>query len=219
MKHITNAIEKSGIGFRLDGELYNHDYKDKFEELTEFIRNEKPIDGSDVVEYHVYDIPDETLTNIERVHILDEYKNIFANTPIKIVESIIVNDETDLMNAFQQFIKEGYEGCMVRNMDGKYKFKRSYDLQKIKEFDDDEFKIVGVKVGDKGRMAGKAVFTCELPNKDTFDVKMVGKMDDLEQYANNPDMVIGKLLTVKFQGYTKYGKPRFPVGMRFRVDV
>jgi hypothetical protein len=67
-------------------------------------------------------------------------------------------------------------------------------------------------------MAGKAVFTCQ--NGDvTFDVKLKGNMDELTKYANDPSLVIGKILTVKYQGFTKYGQPRFPVGMRFREDL
>ena len=92
-------------------------------------------------------------------------------------------------------------------------------LQKIKEFDDSEFKIVGVKVGTKGSMAGKAVFTCDIPKVGTFDCKMKGKLEDLKQYADDPSLVIGRILTVKYQGYTKYGFPRFPVGLRFREDI
>jgi DNA ligase-1 len=115
---------------------------------------------------------------------------------------------------------------MVRNEKGKYQFKRSYDLQKLKKFDDDEFRIVDIKVGNKGSMAGKAVFICEkyrdeqpLPEGETFDCKLRGNMDELTKYAEDPSLVIGKILTVKFQGYTKYGKPRFPVGERFRVEL
>jgi ATP-dependent DNA ligase len=104
-------------------------------------------------------------------------------------------------------------------MSGLYENKRSYNLQKVKEFDDSEFKIIGIKVGTKGSMAGKAVFTCELPNKETFDCKMKGDMNELKKYADNPSLVIGKLLTVQYQGYTGYGKPRFPVGLRFREDM
>ena len=116
---------------------------------------------------------------------------------------------------------------MVRNIEGEYKYKRSYDLQKLKKFDDDEFRIVDVKVGTKGSMAGKAVFICErirddqqLPEGVTFDVKMKGDMDKLREYAEDPSLVIGKILTVKYQGYTKKNsKPRFPVGERFRVEL
>jgi DNA ligase-1 len=123
------------------------------------------------------------------------------------------------MDVFDVFMKQGYEGCMVRNVNGMYKYKRSYDLQKIKEFDDDEFKVVDVKVGTKGKMAGKAIFVFELPNDQTFDAKMKGSLDELEQYATNPELAIGRMVTVQYQGYTKYGKPRFPVAVRFKVEI
>jgi DNA ligase-1 len=203
---------------RFDGELYNHDYHNNFEELSSKIRQEEPMEGCEIIQYHVYDFPHPTLTNRERNTILQSYSKNFEGTPVHIVETIVVNDEDELMTAFEHFLAEGYEGCMVRNMDGLYVNKRSYDLQKIKEFDDSEFKIVGVKVGTKGSMAGKAVFTCQ--NGDTtFDCKLKGNMDELTKYANDPSLVIGKILTVKYQGMTKYGQPRFPVGMRFREDI
>ncbi|MFW6377687.1 MAG: hypothetical protein ACOCZ5_03475, partial [bacterium] len=144
--HIVNALENCGLADRFDGELYNHDYRNNFEELSELIRPDEPVEGYEAIQYHVYDLALPNLTNYERYVILEGLRPSFENSPIHIVESIIVNDEDELMDAFDSFIKQGYEGCMVRNMDGLYKFKRSYDLQKIKEFDDDEFKVVDVKV-------------------------------------------------------------------------
>jgi DNA ligase 1 len=214
--HINHALRIYNAKF--DGELYNHDYHNNFEELSSKIRQEKPVDGYEAVQYHVYDFPHPTMTNMERNELLQKLQSMFIGTPIHIVETIVVNDEDELMEAFEHFLAEGYEGCMVRNMDGLYVNKRSYDLLKIKEFDDSEFKIIGVKVGTKGSMAGRAVFTCE-NNDTTFDVKMKGSMDDLKTYAEHPEMVIGKILTVKYQGFTKYNQPRFPVGLRFREDL
>ena len=221
--HIIKALQHTTFT-RLDGELYNHEYHNNFEELSSLIRQEEPQPGCEKVQYHVYDIPDSNMTNKERNAILQSFAKSFEGTPIHIVETIVVNEEDELMDAFDHFIAQGYEGCMVRNMDGKYVNKRSYDLQKVKEFDDAEFKIVGVKVGTKGSMAGKAVFICDLKDRqvgrtDTFDCKMKGNMDELKKYADDPSLVIGKILTVQFQGYTKYGIPRFPVGLRFREDI
>lgn len=217
--HIVDAIARLCNLARLDGELYNHEYHNNFEELSSLIRQEEPSGKYEDVQYHVYDIPFPNMTNKERNELLQSYKEKFEGSPIHIVETIVVNDEDELMDAFDHFIEQGYEGCMVRNMDGKYVNKRSYDLQKVKEFDDAEFKIVGIKVGTKGSMAGKAVFTCQLPNGETFDCKMKGSMDELKKYADDPSLVIDKILTVQYQGYTKYGMPRFPVGLRFREDI
>ena len=210
---------------RFDGELYNHDFHANFEELSSLIRQDEPKPGYENIQYHVYDFIHPTLTNRERNEILQKFKSRFEGTPVHIVETLVVNDEDELMVAFEHFLALGYEGCMVRNMDGLYVNKRSYDLLKIKEFDDSEFKIIGVKIGTKGSMAGRAVFTCDVPalhgkcEDPTFDVKMKGNMDDLKRYADDPSLVIGKILTVKYQGFTKYGKPRFPVGLRFREDL
>lgn len=216
--HINKALENFFLAYKFDGELYNHDYHNNFEELSSKIRQEEPAEGCEIIQYHIYDFPHTTMTNADRNALLQNLKPYFEGTPIHIVETIVVNNGDELMEAFDHFIAQGYEGCMVRNMDGLYVNKRSYDLQKIKEFDDAEFKVVGVKVGTKGSMAGKAVFTFELQNGETFDAKMKGKLDDLIQYAEHPELIIGKLVTVKYQGYTKYGKPRFPVAIRIRYE-
>jgi hypothetical protein len=44
---------------------------------------------------------------------------------------------------------------------------------------------------------------------------MKGKLEELKRYYENPNLVIGREVTVKFQGWTKYNKPRFPVVWRF----
>jgi ATP-dependent DNA ligase len=56
--HVARAIEALSLppGTVLDGELYHHGYRDNFEELTSFIRQETPRRGHEVVEYHVYDM-------------------------------------------------------------------------------------------------------------------------------------------------------------------
>jgi len=226
LPHLNTAIAEHCDLERLDGELYHHDYRENFEDLTSFIRQDVPKDGHEIVQYHVYDIPDENLTNHQRYLLLEGLRPQFEGTAIKIVETVIVNSEEELYEYLEDCLARGYEGAMVRNMNGHYKFKRSYDLQKLKKFDDDEFRIIDIKVGTKGSMAGKAVFICEkyrdeqpIPEGKTFDCKLKGNMDKLTEYANDPSLVIGKILTVKFQGYTKYGIPRFPVGERFRVEL
>ena len=81
-----------------------------------------------------------------------------------------------------------------------------------------EFKIVGVKEG-KGKLAGKAIFTCRTDAGTEFDVKMKGAIADLAKYFDDPSLAIGKQLTVQYQNMTdKSGVPRFPVGLRLRED-
>jgi hypothetical protein len=71
------------------------------------------------------------------------------------------------------------------------------------------------------------VFICERTREDqklpagvTFDCKLKGKLDDLKSYADDKSKVVGKIVTVQYHGYTKKNmKPRFPVALRFRIDL
>ena len=220
MPHIADALVDLFIhlpGKILpDGELYNHDYHNRFEELTHFIRSSGPEEGYEVLQYHVYDVNmpgtfEERLMWLTSVFQTHNPKN----SPLQLVHTIKVENEDEMMVAFEEFNALGYEGAIVRNANGKYVEKRSVDLQKLKTFIDEEFKVVAVVEG-RGKLAGHALFSCLLPDeKGTFDVKMKGPLEQLKKYYENPKLVIGRELTVKFQGWTKYGKPRFPVGWRF----
>lgn len=190
-----------------------------FEELTSHIRNETPKDGHEIVEYHLYDIVDPTLPYDVRKDRLEAYyyKYIETQPNIKLTRTEVCHQE-DVVKFFKAFRAEGYEGAVLRNKESLYVGKRSYDLQKVKEFCDDEFKIVGVEEG-RGKMKGHAIFVCHTHEGKEFKAKMKGSMDDLVEYFQNADKYIGKTITVQFQEYTKDGIPRFPVAIRFREDA
>ena len=223
--HIVHALENigglAGENFILDGELYNHDYKDNFEELTHFIRQQKPIAGHEDVQYHIYDLP---LQEDYKDRLL-KLKNFFFNvplphlTPLRFVATIDVINEKEMMCNYDNFVENGYEGAIVRNAMGLYKNKRSSDLLKVKRFQDAEFKVVDVIEG-KGKLVGHGIFICATEKgENNFKAKLVGELDNLKQYWTNPKLALGRKLTVQFQGYSRYGIPRFPVGLRFREEL
>lgn len=139
--------------------------------------------------------------------------------PIVLVETYDVDDEVELMEAFQDAREEGYEGAMARNLAGEYaEGKRSADLQKIKEFEDAEFSVVGVEEG-RGKLAGHVgAFVCKAPEGEEFRAKMMGSTERLKALFEGPESAWkGQKLTVRFQGWTTAkGVPRFPVGVSFR---
>jgi DNA ligase 1 len=216
IKDLETKFPDANIIF--DGELYNHSYKNRFEEIVSFVKQVTPKAGHEVVEYHIYDIVDTTKTFKQRQEwLVTNRKNIESNTPmlLSLVHTHEVEDDDVLMYWFTSWRMEGYEGAMVRNSKSMYEGKRSYGLQKIKEFDDDEFKITGVKSG-RGRMADCAIFTCTNKKGDLFDCKMEGSLDVLKDILKNPRSVIGKMLTVRYQGFTNGNMPRFPIGVSVR---
>jgi ATP-dependent DNA ligase len=216
LPHINKAVEELGLkDIVLDGELYNHDYRNNFEDLTSFIRNPEPKEGHEVVQYHVYDIAGEGSFRLRNGRL----SSIVRYEPLVRVETKEVNDEDELIEFFEDCLSKGYEGAMVRNAAGLYVGKRSVDLLKIKEFQDAEFEIVDVEEG-RGKLAGKAIFVCANKQGTKFKAKMKGDQDELAKFWKKPSLAIGRMLTVQYQGLTgKNGVPRFPVGLRFREDI
>lgn len=221
LPHINKALEKLAVDTGnigpFDGELYNHAYKENFEELSSFIRNEDPQPGHEAVQYHIYDVALNDSPFVDRHCKLSAFS--LRSPYLVAVETVAVADEDELMLAFERFLTEGYEGLMVRNFKGLYVNKRSYDLQKVKEFQDAEYLIIGAEEG-RGKMAGKAIFVCKTADGAQFRVKMKGSLDSLKKFIDNPDFVVGKYLTVQYQGITNKSQvPRFPVGLRIREDL
>ena len=219
MGHVVAAIEALGLpaGTVLDGELYCHEYRDRFEELASFIRDSEARPGSEVVQYHVYDTVSDSSQFARSAWVNDMFDGTTCGILVGVYTETAENED-ELMASFDGYLKLGYEGAIARNADGKYVKKRSYDLLKIKEFADAEFEVVGVEEG-RGKMAGKAVFVCKTPEGAEFRAKLMGELDGLKRYVDDPSLAVGRRLTIKYQGMTKKsGVPRFPVAVRFRDE-
>jgi DNA ligase 1 len=214
MPHIIEALSalRTDKELILDGELYEHQYRNDFEKIVSLVRPDEPRAGHEIVEYHIYDI-DLPWQYEQRMNYLE---TLNLAKPLISVATIKCRNETAARETYAGFMVDGYEGAILRNPLTLYEHKRSYGLLKMKEMQDAEFKIVGVEEG-RGRLMGCAgAMVCELPDGRTFNAKMDGSHERLREFFLSPP--IGKLLTVKFQNYTTDGIPRFPVGQRLRTE-
>ena len=217
--HIVQLLEASfqNMDIIFDGELYNHDMKKDFEKIVSLVRQEEPAPGHEMVQYHVYDV----VNSLSFGHRYDGIAPLFEmfdfDGTIQLVETQICQSEEKVMDFFEKYRKMGYEGAMLRNKDSKYVNKRSYDLLKVKEFDDGEFSIVGIEEG-RGKLIGHVgSFVCHTSDGKEFLAKMSGDTEKLREYFTNHSLWTGKRLTVQYQGLTgKNGVPRFPVGIAIR---
>ena len=209
-----------------DGELYRHGWG--FQRIASAIKKR----GTDTsgLHYYIYDNPVLNLSFKERfmsrwcdaatweMASVENPLSVPETERIKIVPTIqvLTKDALGLMES--RCIEVGFEGLMVRNLSGLYQFKnRSYDLQKVKQFEDAEYEIIGGKEG-QGRESGMAIFKCKTDSGIEFDVRPKGTMEERAMMWKNLASYIGKPLTVKFQGLTDDGRPRFPVGLHIRPD-
>ena len=120
----------------LDGELYNHDLKDDFEQIISIVRKTKPTENDKLlslkyVQFHCYDIIDETLTFEERNYFIS--KHVEPSRCIKHVQTIPIPTEVQAKDYHQANLKAGYEGSILRTNDV-YQCKRSHSLRKFKDF-------------------------------------------------------------------------------------
>lgn len=205
-----------------DGELYTP--KLSFEDLIAACRKTTYRESSELVEFHLFDIfvdekeSFEMRFNTRMIKIAMELKD-----RIKLVETLVVSSKEEAMEYYARCMTNGYEGIMFRNICGVYTpGHRSKDLQKYKEFIDEEFFIVGAKEGE-GTDEGTVVWKCESPigwdpvkKTNTFDVRPRGTIAERTEWWNNYKRYIGIPLTVRYQNLTKNKFPRFPVGIAIR---
>jgi ATP-dependent DNA ligase len=90
----------------------------------------------------------------------------------------MVANEDELRYWHDYHVQEGYEGTMVRNASGLYTIgQRSYDLQKFKDFIDEEFLIIDIVPSGGGAASevGKAV--CVTDEGNQFESTFTGDED------------------------------------------
>jgi DNA ligase-1 len=174
---------------------------------------------------------------------VDSHPEILKDNRVTIVPLIPKKiDTAEELNVFEQWcLDQGFEGVMVRNAGGKYKFGRSTEkeqiLVKIKQFEDDEAVVIGVSalqtnVNDKKmNELGDMRRTSHKDGK--IDLEMLGALDvewngirfgigtgfdkeTREDLWKRRDSIIGKIVKFKYFSQGVKTAPRFPVFLGFR---
>jgi ATP-dependent DNA ligase len=197
----------------LDGELYSHDMP--FNEISGIARQTKhPSKAEDRVQYWIFDVIADRPYR-DRARLL----SALAEKPLPglCYELYETCDRLeDVSRLHDEYVRAGFEGAIVRNLDAPYIPYRSNDLQKYKEFCDREFPIDGYKVG-RGVDEGAIIYVCRAGDE-RFDVRPRGSLEYRRELAMAGDACVGKMLTVRFQATGKEdgSLPRFPVGIAVR---
>ena len=216
LDHITQEINMLPANIILDGELYSESIS--FQEIVGIVKRQT-LSKDDIqkqlhVKLFVYDI-----INDQPYHI--RYKSLIALFQkhnfkhLVLVHSDICDTKEQMIEKHDVYVEQGYEGIMLRNNNGLYKGTRSNDLQKYKQFMDDEYKVVGFEDG-VGSDKGAVIWVCVNKDNATFRVRPRGTRESRQELFANGLNYIGKMLTVRFQELTNDGIPRFPVGIAFR---
>lgn len=201
----------------LDGELYNHDLRDDFEQIISLVRKQKPTDedrlnSADMIQYHVYDFIVPFIGYEARLKWLMSNKDhLWSNVVLPVETHRVYKYEEAANMHYDGFLKQGYEGSILR-LNGAYEQKRSYNLQKFKDFSDDEATIVGYEAGKGKRTGTLGKFFMMDDNGIEFGCPP-GKgynYTDLANILNNVHDYIGKRATFTYFERTKAGNYRHP---------
>jgi ATP-dependent DNA ligase len=211
LSHITNDLTLTEIypfeTIILDGELFSDQIS--FNTLNGLIKRVKAtpseIETRKFIKFHLYDIM-----------VGDGYeirKNMltpFSSENVIIVPSYTIEATDESIKKYLEvFLAEGHEGLMIRQLGIGYENKRTWQLCKVKLFDDAEFLLVGFEEDKRGGFVG--AFVMQDSKGRIFNAGASGQsVDERVEMLNNQSAYLGKMATVCYFGLSEYGIPRFP---------
>ena len=197
----------------LDGELYNHDLRDDFETIISLVRRQTPTDidaleSADLVQFHCYDIIDETMTFEERSKFITQ--TVPRNHCVKHVPTMLVPTESQAKVNHARNLDSGYEGSILRTNDT-YACKRSHNLRKFKDFHDDEAMILDWVEGKGKRKGTIGKFMAQDSAGNIFGMPVMDKFQYLQDNFEEMKTWVGKLATFTYFERTKANSYRHPL--------
>lgn len=204
----------------LDGEIYKHGWT--LQRISGTVRLEKittdTIKRTQQLEFWIYDIADNKKRFDDRLDLLLEIKPLIDKSEVlQFVEHIPVSGWLRIKKLHDQFVKEGFEGCVIRRVDGKYEYgARKNTMIKIKDYSDREDLIVGWEPGL--RPEEDMVFVMETKLGKRYKAKPMGSRSVKHEYVQNMDKIIGKMGTVTYFYLSEDGIPLQPTFKAIRSD-
>ena len=197
----------------LDGELYNHDYKDNFEQIISMVRKTKPTvearaESRDNVQFHCYDMCNEAMPFVDRIKFI--YDNLRDSYCVRTVESESVLNDADANSFHKYCLKQGYEGSILRINDV-YKCGRSWSLRKFKDFHDTEATITGWVEGKGKRKGTIGKFLAVDADGIEFGMPVMDNFKYLQDNFKLMQGYVGKTATFTYFERTKAGSYRHPL--------
>jgi DNA ligase-1 len=243
LKPLPNrAIQLIRSDYPLDGELIVGSptspsvFRDTMKVVSAF---DAPIDD---LMYHVFDIVYEGSfkSRLHAAHASIEGSNFMTPVP-----HVLVENETSLLRCEEVYLEEGYEGLMIRDPMGKYKFGRSTAregaLLKMKRKLHSEARVIGFEeqmhnaneakldnLGNTERSSHQenkfpmdmlgALIVKDVKTGVEFNVGTGFTTEERRGIWKQKDTLIWKLIMYEYLPYGVKDKPRHPVFISWRLE-
>jgi DNA ligase-1 len=161
-----------------------------------------------------------TLSCAQRRMILeDRFLANKENTPhiLLINREIISPDPSLIEDLHHEYVSQGYEGVMIKDLNAVYKFGRGFEVMKVKSFHNLDLEVIRIEEG-----TGKFSDMCGslIVNYNGVEVGIGSGLNDhlRKKIWSAPNEYMGKIIEVRYQEMTPDGSLRFPTFVHFRDD-
>jgi len=219
--HILSALPLSvAEGYVFDGEVKGAE----FDETSGDVRQQRGTAESLV--FNVFDVMERSEWKSKQTRPLWQRKE-----DLQLIQDVSINIQVvrwveleegevtaaRLLRARDIYMKHGFEGAMLKDMNAPYEFKRSTSMLKVKKMETVDGKIVGFEEG-KGKCKG-ALGALRV-KVDGVVTSVGGGYSDAqrEDFWKHRNQLVGRTMEVQYQNFTKDGALRFPVFVKFRPD-
>ena len=186
----------------LDGELYHHG--SHVTSIAGAAKNkDNPLNAK--LQFIWFDLAMSGYTQDERTTMIQDRKYMAPN--IHTLETKVVYSDEEAINISENYIAEGYEGGIVRDMSAPYYFGgRRNNMLKIKKHLTTVILIIDIIPWDKDPDVG--VFVCKNDiNNLTFNCNIMDTTQNRKMYLLNKEQYIGRKASIKYYERTINGLP------------
>jgi ATP-dependent DNA ligase len=231
----------------LDGELYKHGMS--LQDISGAVRNPKRAGMAKYqgIKYHMFDIfyPSSLHLPFEQrlEYLNDVFCGIEGNPKCTVqVRSYLVKNEKAQDDLYKKFLKDKYEGAILRNSDSLYlahptknstQIRSKFVLKRKMKYSA-EYEVVDYAQGTKGRDKGAIMWVCQTnpadkEKKKTFNVTpkdityekryAIYKKASANKGAGFNERYKGRMMTVEYEDLSKDGVPLRAKAVGFREHV
>lgn len=237
--YIRNTIEKSFLPAGLDGEIVTLRI-DRSRKTFHGIQSDvMTTDGEPDFEYHVFDYINETtykLPYIDRLGLLAQVLALYGELKwLESVEQYMVHDADYYNLLIEEFSKETYEGCIIRSIQGKYKFGRSTFNEQYLLRHTLWLRAEAIIVGTEEEMINDDTRSYEKSNlrpanslgallvkwegcQKTFRIGSGFTREERNTLWDTRTSIVGKKATFKYKPYGTKDVPRTPIFVGIRLE-
>lgn len=193
----------------IDGELcwVDDDGNENFQKIMNVLKKKDFTIPKNNLRYKIFDVllNDEFYNNTGETYINRQSRRKSDTSVLNHLPYEIINSINDIERYKQLSLDNNWEGFMLRNGNALYEGKRTKNLLKYKIFQDAEYKVININIGNfnfqskEGSKNIECMTSVSIEHKGNIvDVGSGFSIDERLYYKNNPENILNKIITVQY---------------------